>query len=95
VRLARCEHAADELPLQERSAELDKKGGPNSVSGKDAAPPPKDEKQAGKDIPKDDKAKEEAKKQEEMKVSCLNALSWRSDEPEDRERGAADSDALS
>ncbi|PWN98190.1 hypothetical protein FA09DRAFT_338618 [Tilletiopsis washingtonensis] len=51
----------------ERSAELDKKGGPNSVSDKDSAPPPKDEKQAGKDIPKDDKAKEEAKKQEEMK----------------------------
>ncbi|SNX87831.1 related to CSR1 - phosphatidylinositol transfer protein [Melanopsichium pennsylvanicum] len=41
-------------------------GGPSKVP-KNAAAAPKNEKDAGKDIPKDDKAKEEAKKAEEMK----------------------------
>jgi len=48
-----------------RSEELDKKGGPKAAktSSNDSSKNEKD----GKDIPKDDKAKEEAKKLEEMK----------------------------
>ncbi|CAO1622453.1 unnamed protein product [Jaminaea pallidilutea] len=54
----------------EVSEELEKKGGPNKATGggsSKAASGGKDEKEAGKDIPKGDAAKEEAKKQEEMK----------------------------
>lgn len=48
------------------SEELERKGGPTkAASGKPAAP--KDDKEAQKDIPKGDAAKEEAKKAEEMK----------------------------
>ncbi|KAJ1021468.1 hypothetical protein NDA13_005509 [Ustilago tritici] len=43
-----------------------RQGGPTKVP-KGAAATPKNEKDAGKDIPKDDKAKEEARKAEEMK----------------------------
>ncbi|SPO31602.1 related to CSR1 - phosphatidylinositol transfer protein [Ustilago trichophora] len=43
-----------------------REGGPSKVS-KDAPAAPKNEKDAGKDIPKDDKAKEEAKRAEEMR----------------------------
>lgn len=42
-------------------------GGPSKVSKQKDTTPAKNEKDAGKDIPKDDKAKEEAKKAEEMK----------------------------
>lgn len=42
-------------------------GGPSRMGKKKDAAPPKNEKDAGKDIPKDDKAKEEAKRAEEMK----------------------------
>lgn len=41
--------------------------GPNKAKGGGRPAPSKDEKEAGKDIPKGDAAKEEAKKQEEMK----------------------------
>ncbi|PWY97904.1 hypothetical protein BCV70DRAFT_42950 [Testicularia cyperi] len=50
------------------SEDIDRKGGPQAVAAKGGSTPaPKNEKDAGKDIPKDDKAKEEAKKQEELK----------------------------
>lgn len=48
------------------SERIMREGGPSKVP-KNSAPAPKNEKDAGKDIPKDDKAKEEAKKAEEMK----------------------------
>lgn len=48
------------------SERLEKLGGPNAASSEESSVP-KNEKDAGKDIPKDDKAKEEAKKLEEMK----------------------------
>lgn len=54
---------------KEVSADVDRRGGPAAVAaaGGNSAPAPKSDKDAGKDIPKDDKAKEEAKKLEEMK----------------------------
>ncbi|PWN52006.1 hypothetical protein IE53DRAFT_385620 [Violaceomyces palustris] len=51
---------------KEVSEEVYRRGGP-SVVAKDATPAAKNEKDPGKDIPKDDKAKEEAKRMEEMK----------------------------
>lgn len=49
------------------SEELDRKGGPKFASKDKSAAPPANEKDAGKNIPKGDAAKEEAKKMEEMK----------------------------
>ncbi|CAO1634796.1 unnamed protein product [Parajaminaea phylloscopi] len=59
----------DELTKQnvQVSEELEKKGGPTKAGGRGKATSGKDEKDAGKDIPKGDAAKEEAKKAEEMK----------------------------
>lgn len=51
-----------------RSEELDKLGGPTAAAkNKPSKADNKKDKEAGKDIPKDDKAKEEAKKAEEMR----------------------------
>ncbi|KAJ9475902.1 Phosphatidylinositol transfer protein CSR1 [Pseudozyma hubeiensis] len=52
---------------KETSERIMQNGGPGKMDKKKAAAAPKNEKDAGKDIPKDDKAKEEAKKAEEMK----------------------------
>lgn len=59
----------DDLAKQnvEVSEDLDRKGGPTKASGRGRAAPSKDDKDAGKDIPKGDAAKEEAKKAEELK----------------------------
>lgn len=49
------------------SEALDKEGGPTTAAGRGKLALTKDDKDAGKDIPKGDAAKEEAKKAQEMK----------------------------